>query len=237
MGRRVIELAPEHGFSVVRAVTRAEIASLTSIASGELDVLVDFSSPGATGELARVVARTGTALVTGTTGLGPAEESALALASRTAAVFSEPNMSLGVHVLAELVRRATAELGPEFDVEIAEAHHRSKVDAPSGTAKRLLATVVDARAGRDARVLHGREGSPGPRPPGEIAVHALRGGDVVGDHTVHFLGPGERLELTHRATSRDVFAHGALRAARLVARKPPGRYGMKDLVEEVPIGR
>src|SRR5262249_34316772 len=112
--------------------------------------------------------------------------------------------------------------------EIVEAHHRAKVDAPSGTAERLRRAVAEAREGLVP--VHGREGNAGPRKPNEIAVMALRGGDVIGDHTVHFLGQGERLELTHRATSRDLFARGALQAARFVAGKPPGRYAMADVI-------
>jgi 4-hydroxy-tetrahydrodipicolinate reductase len=233
MGQRVVALAPEHGFSAVHPVPRG--APLASLRAGGFSVIIDFSSPEATGELANLVAETGTALVSGTTGLRDEDERALDLASKRAAVFWEPNMSFGVHVLAELVRRAALTLGPEYDVEIAETHHRMKADAPSGTAKRLVEAVLDAREGRASEpgfgaVVHGREGIRGKRPQGEIAVHALRGGDVVGDHTAYFLGPGERLELTHRATSRDVFVHGALRAAELMVNKPPGRYRMKDLV-------
>jgi 4-hydroxy-tetrahydrodipicolinate reductase len=226
MGRRVVELAPEHGFSTIRTIARGGVSTLSS---GGVDVIVDFSSPEATGELARVVAQTGTALVSGTTGLGPQEESLLEHATTTAAVFWEPNMSIGVHVLVDLVRRAASQLGPDFDVEVSETHHRMKADAPSGTAKRLVETLLDEKK-QPATLVHGREGRPGPRASGEVAVFALRGGDVVGDHTVHFLGQGERIELTHRATSRDVFVHGALRAGRFIADKPPGRYRMSDLV-------
>jgi 4-hydroxy-tetrahydrodipicolinate reductase len=144
-------------------------------------------------------------------------------------VLWEPNMSFGVHVLVELVRRAALQLGADFDVEISETHHRMKADAPSGTAVRLLAALQEAK-GAQSRVVHGRNGRPGPRPADEIAVHALRGGDVIGDHTVHFLGAGERLEFTHRATDRDLFVRGALRAAAAVVGKPPGCYRMNDLV-------
>ena len=138
-------------------------------------------------------------------------------------------MSLGVHVLVDLCRRAASQLGPDFDVEVTELHHRLKVDAPSGTAVRLVEALREGRVPSPS-VVYGRSGRPGARPPGEIAVHALRGGDVIGDHTVHFLGSGERIELTHRATDRDVFARGALRAAAFVAGKPAGRYGMPDLI-------
>ena len=119
---------------------------------------------------------------------------------------------------------------PDWDVEIVETHHRAKVDAPSGTASRFAETVQHARAGA-GRLVHGREGAPGARPTGEIGMHALRGGDVVGDHEVHLLGGGERLTLVHRATSRDVFAHGALRAARWIVGRPAGRYTLRDVLE------
>jgi 4-hydroxy-tetrahydrodipicolinate reductase len=118
-------------------------------------------------------------------------------------------------------------LGPSFDVEVVEVHHRAKVDAPSGTAIRLGDVVKNARAGR---YVHGREGRPGARKPDEVGMHAVRGGDVVGDHTVFFFGDGERIELTHRASNRDLFAHGAVRAAGWIAGKPPGRYRLGDML-------
>jgi 4-hydroxy-tetrahydrodipicolinate reductase len=137
-------------------------------------------------------------------------------------------MSVGVHVLGALAAQAIAMLGPDFDIEVVETHHRMKVDAPSGTAIRLAEIARDARGG--ARLVHGREGKPGARATSEIGVHAVRGGDVVGDHTVFLLGAGERIELTHRASSRELFASGALRVARWIVGKPPGRYGMVDVL-------
>jgi 4-hydroxy-tetrahydrodipicolinate reductase len=137
-------------------------------------------------------------------------------------------MSVGVHVLSQLVARAVAAL-PDWDVEIVETHHRRKEDAPSGTALRLAEVAKGARRG-DSPYVHGRQGKPGPREPGEIGLHAVRGGDAAGDHVVYLLGLGERLELTHRAASRDIFAQGALRAARWIAGRPPGRYGLKDVL-------
>jgi 4-hydroxy-tetrahydrodipicolinate reductase len=136
-------------------------------------------------------------------------------------------MSLGVHVLSSLVARAAMEL-PDWDVEIVETHHRAKVDAPSGTALRLAEAVQRGRAG--TRLVHGRHGRRGARATEEIGMHALRGGDVIGDHEVHLLGGGERIELTHRATSRDVFAHGALRAASWIVGKTPGAYTLGDVL-------
>jgi 4-hydroxy-tetrahydrodipicolinate reductase len=137
-------------------------------------------------------------------------------------------MSIGVYVLAQLVERAVAAVA-EWDIEIVETHHRAKVDAPSGTALRLAEVAARARAGA-SRLVHGREGKPGARRSDEIGMHAVRGGDVVGDHVVHLFGGGERLELTHRATSRDVFAHGALLAARTLAGKPARTYTLADIV-------
>jgi 4-hydroxy-tetrahydrodipicolinate reductase len=177
-----------------------------------------------------MAARAGFGLVSGTTGLDEAAKRAQGLAATKTAVLWEPNMSPGVYVLGELVRRAIEMLGPEFDVEIVEAHHRMKVDAPSGTAARL-AEVARAARGDGSSLIHGREGRPGARPRAEIGVHALRGGDVVGDHTVGLYGAGERLELTHRASNRDLFAHGAVRAAAWIAGKPPGRYGLSDVLQ------
>lgn len=136
-------------------------------------------------------------------------------------------MSVGVHVLASLVGQAMTALGSSFDVEVVEVHHRAKVDAPSGTAIRLGDVVKSAR---NAHYVYGREGRPGARQTDEVGMHAVRGGDVVGDHTVFFLGDGERLELTHRASNRDVFAHGAVRAATWLARRPAGRYELADML-------
>jgi 4-hydroxy-tetrahydrodipicolinate reductase len=137
-------------------------------------------------------------------------------------------MSLGIQVLAELVESAVKKLGPEFDAEIVEIHHRKKIDSPSGTAKRLAEAVRVVRPG--TKSLHGRDGDVGARTSEEMAVFGVRGGDVIGDHTVFLFGPGERIELTHRASSRDVFAHGALRAARFLAGKAPGRYTIADVL-------
>jgi 4-hydroxy-tetrahydrodipicolinate reductase len=247
MGRSVIRLAIERGDRVVCAIASSEVgrdagelAGLgaigvvivedgTAIARASADVIVDFSSPEATSALAATAAAAKVALVSGTTGLGAAASRALDRASKDVAVLWEPNMSVGVHVLAELVEAAVLKLGRSYDVEIVEVHHRLKVDAPSGTALKL-AEVARAARGDGALFVNGREGRPGVRPAAQIGVHAVRGGDVVGDHVVHLLGAGERLELAHRASTRDLFAHGALRAARWIAGKPAGRYGMRDVL-------
>jgi len=228
MGRTVLRLAEEQRLEVVLALDAGE--RMAALEGSGADVVVDFSSPGATLELCEVAVRARTAIVSGTTGLGDDALAALDRASLHVAVAWEPNMSVGVHVLSALVARAIAMLGAEFDVEIVEAHHRLKVDAPSGTALRLAEVARDARGG--ARFVHGREGRPGARAPAEIGVHAVRGGDVVGDHTVLLLGSGERIELVHRASSRELFASGALRVARWIAGKGPGRYRMEDVLGE-----
>ncbi len=205
--------------------------SLTGDVSSALlsaEVVIDFSTAAAVPDLFGAAARQKVAIVSGTTNLGDPGERALARAVEQVPVLWAPNMSLGVQVLAELVEQAVRRLGPGFDVEIVEVHHRKKIDAPSGTAKRLAQAAKNARA--ELSELAGREGDVGARKPSELGVMALRGGDVVGDHTVFLFGDGERLELTHRASNRDVFAHGAIRAARYVIGKPAGRYGIKDVL-------
>jgi 4-hydroxy-tetrahydrodipicolinate reductase len=196
------------------------------------DVCIDFSSTAATAEVAHAAAQAKVALVCGTTGLEEDGQRAIDHAARTTAVLWSPNMSLAIQVLSDLVREAILRLGPAYDIEIVETHHRKKVDAPSGTAKRLAEAAKEARA--SLVEVHGREGIVGARKPEEMAILAIRGGDVIGDHTVHLLGEGERLELTHRATSRDIFAHGAIRAARFLVGKPPGRYTMRDVLGGAP---
>lgn len=246
MGRAVVRVAMAGGQSIAWAVAASDIGRdagelaglgplgvrvadrLDQVDVGSADAVIDFSAPAVTTALAPLAAARGVALVTGTTGLDEAARRALADAAKRVAVLAEPNMSLGVHVLARLVEQAVRALD-DFDVEITEAHHGAKVDAPSGTALRLAEVAARARRG-DSHQVHGRQGRPGVRPKGEIGMHALRGGDVIGDHTVHLLGAGERIELTHRATSRDVFAHGAVRAARWLAGKPAGAYSLRDVL-------
>ena len=252
MGRSLMRLAAEHGARVVAAIDRAEAgrdagelagagrsglavaADLGGLKASGAKVLIDFSSPAVVAEAARACADAGVALVSGTTGLEAEGTRALDAAAGRVAVLWEPNMSVGVLVLSDLLRSAIALLGPGFDVEIVETHHRLKADAPSGTAARLAEIAKDevGKRGEGAPVLvKGRDGKPGARRPNEIGVLAVRGGDVVGDHVVHLLGEGERLELVHRASSRDVFAVGALRAAAWLAGKPAGRYALRDVVK------
>ena len=227
MGRALARLAPEHDAEVVYAFDTGE-GDLAELGRHNVRVLVDFSTPAVVAQAAHMCASTGIAIVSGTTGLDDDARAALDDAARRVPVLWEPNMSVGVFVLGDLLRRALAMLGASVDVEIVETHHAMKADAPSGTANRLAEVV---RAHREGPLVTGRSGKPGPRTRGEVGVLAVRGGDVVGDHTVHLLGIGERIELTHRATSRDVFAMGALRAATWIAGKPAGRYTLADVIK------
>src|SRR5881296_2716235 len=194
-------------------------------------ILIEFSVPEASLAHLRLAAQSGARAVIGTTGFSPSQRAEIVdLARRTAIVLS-PNMSVATNVAFKLLASMARALGDEYDVEITETHHRFKKDAPSGTALRM-AEIVAAALGRDPdRVLvHGRQGLPGERTRAEIAVLSLRSGDVVGEHTVSFGTLGERLELTHRAHSRDTLARGALRAVRFVAGRPPGLYSMQDVL-------
>ncbi len=195
-----------------------------------MDVLIDFSSPAATKENLKQAAAGRFALVVGTTGLDKEHESLIDTVAKSRAVLVAPNMSLGMNILFDLVQRSAQQLGVAYDVEIVEMHHRHKKDAPSGSALRLLKAVQDGRGTDRDTVGYGREGMTGERKAGSIQVHAVRGGDVPGDHTVIFAGSGERIELTHRATSRVCFARGALQAARFAATAQPGRYTMVDVL-------
>ena len=194
------------------------------------EVIIDFSNASAVHTIAALAWRNKIALVSGTTGLGAEAKQALEKTAEQVPVLWAPNMSLGVQVLAELVEQALRRLGNDFDAEIVEIHHRKKADSPSGTARRLADAVRIVRPA--TRELHGRDGMVGARTDDEVAVLGVRGGDVVGDHTVYLLGPGERLELTHRASSREMLAHGALRAARFLVKQKPGKlYRIADVLE------
>jgi 4-hydroxy-tetrahydrodipicolinate reductase len=195
------------------------------------DVVVDFTLPEATAAHAAIAARAGTALVCGTTGLSADDRAALAAAATAVPVVYAANFSIGVNILIGLTARIAGVLGTEFDIEIVEMHHRMKVDAPSGTALALGEAAARARgADLDVCAVRARDGRVGPRPPGAIGFATLRGGDVVGEHTIVFAGPGERIELTHKAGARTIFAAGAVRAARWTAGHPPGLYGMADVL-------
>jgi 4-hydroxy-tetrahydrodipicolinate reductase len=209
--------------------TAAEAGEIVAAA----DVVVDFSAPELLAELLsrHADALAGKALVVGTTGLSGDDEAGLARLAERTAVLRTANFSVGVNLLVALAERAAAVLGDGYDVEIVEAHHRRKVDAPSGTALELGRAVARGHgvALEDVRV-DGRSGRPGPRPTGEIGFHAVRGGDVVGDHRVMYVGERERIELVHHARDRALFAEGALRAARWMAGRAPGAYTMRDVL-------
>jgi len=194
-------------------------------------VTLDFTAPAGALAHLEIAAAAGAAIVVGTTGFTADERArAEALAARTSAVIA-PNMSVGVAVLERLIDSAVRALGPDFDVEIVEIHHRLKKDAPSGTALRLGEVAAEAQgAPLRGRATFGREGQPGARKHEELGVLGVRGGDVVGDHTVFLLGAGERLELTHRAQSRECLARAGLRAALWLAQQPKGVYGMRDVL-------
>lgn len=197
-------------------------------ALSNVDVIIDFSSPAGTALLAAAAGETNTPLVIGTTSLHAAALAAIDTAANRVPVVCSANMSPGVNVLIALLKRAAAAL-PDYGAEIVELHHKWKRDAPSGTAL-LLADSIEGARGRKSDLRLGRSGISGPREVGELGIMAIRGGDVVGEHTAYFFGTGERLELTHRAQSREVFARGALIAARWVANQTPGIYGMEDVL-------
>jgi len=196
------------------------------------DVAIDFSSPDASCALARRCAEMGIPVVIGTTGLSKAQETDLReqIAQRIPVLLA-PNMSLGVNLMFRLVQEMARALPSGYDIEIVESHHRRKNDAPSGTAMEIVRRLCAALGRDEDALVFGRQGAVGPRPPEQIAVHAIRGGDIVGEHTVMFAAEGERLELTHRASSREVFARGAIAAARYLAGKQPGWYGMADVLD------
>jgi 4-hydroxy-tetrahydrodipicolinate reductase len=193
------------------------------------DVIVDFTEPASTLEHFRLAVASRKAMVIGTTGF---PQNAFQEISRMAGarVVISPNMSIGVNLMFDLVGRAASALTADYDVEILELHHKWKKDAPSGTAVRLRHVIEAARPATPSFQVSGRDGMVGERKPGEIGVLAVRGGDIVGEHTVFFVGLGERLEITHRAASRDNFARGALLAAKWLTRQPPGVYDMKDVL-------
>ena len=197
----------------------------------DCDVVIDFSHADATEQNCALCVAGRKPIVIGTTGHSHAQTEAIARAATSIPVVLAANFSVGVNTLFWLTRKASDLLGEEFDVEIVETHHRLKKDAPSGTAKRLAQIVADARGlNLDGDVAHGRQGLIGERPVRQIGMHAIRAGDVVGDHTVLFATNGERLELTHKASSRETFASGALRAARWIVGQSAALYSMEDVL-------
>lgn len=204
------------------------VRSLTRV---DADVAIDFTTPDGVRAIASACATAGVPLVSGTTGLDDASRGALEAAAETVPVVFAPNMSVGVTLLFHLAELASSGLGEAFDAEIVEMHHRDKVDAPSGTAVRLAERVARGKGLDASAIVHGRSGQVGPRPDGEIGVMTLRGGGVVGDHTLYLTSAGERLELTHRALDRSIFARGAIRAAKwLASANRPSLYDMADVL-------
>jgi 4-hydroxy-tetrahydrodipicolinate reductase len=252
MGRQVVRvLAETPGVRLTGAVQRpghpaigqdagtlAGVGSLgvpvgadLATALGAADVVIDFTTAAATAALAGACAERGVALVAGTTGLGAAEREAVVRAAERVPVVLSPNMSVGVNVLFGLLEIAARALGEGYDVELAELHHRAKRDAPSGTALEMARVLAQA-LGRDLGQagVYGRQGDVGARSTEEIGILALRGGDVVGEHTAYFLGRGERVEISHRAWSREIFARGAVRAALWLVGQAPALYDMQDVL-------
>jgi 4-hydroxy-tetrahydrodipicolinate reductase len=241
MGSAIVRLvAQQPGFIVAHALERAGHPLLGTPVAGTLlaedltaalrdcDVLVDFTLASETAAHARAAAAAGVPLVCGVTGLDEAAQAALHLAAERIAVVHAPNMSAGVAVLGHLLSETQRRLPGGYDVEIVELHHRRKFDAPSGTALHLAEILAQGQPG--SRIVCGRCGPRGAGDAPEIVIHSLRAGEVVGEHRVLFAGPGERIELTHRAESRDAFASGALAAARFVRGRPRGLYGMNDVL-------
>lgn len=207
------------------------ITSVTGDAFAACDVLIDFSTPAATALHAERAAITGKKLVIGTTGLDDMALATIKTAAQKTAVLVSANMSVGVNLLAALVEQAAARLSDEYDIEIFEAHHRHKVDAPSGTALLLGHAAADGRKiNLNDALVPARFGQIGPRAKGQIGMSVFRGGDVIGDHTVTFAGMGERIELGHKASDRGLFARGALTAARWIGGQKAGLYSMRDVL-------
>jgi 4-hydroxy-tetrahydrodipicolinate reductase len=228
LGQTILGLAQQSDTWQVNVSEKG--ASLEPLVA-KTEVSIDVSVPEASVQIALLSARYGKPLVIGTTGHSDAQMKAIGTAAATCPILVAPNFSVGVNLLFWLTREAAKVLGEEFDAEVIEMHHKLKKDAPSGTAKRIAEILADARSTTYEKVVrHGRQGMVGQRTGQEIGVHAVRGGNVVGEHTVVFAGEGERIELIHRAASRVTFAHGALQAAQWLVGQAPGRYDMQDVL-------
>jgi 4-hydroxy-tetrahydrodipicolinate reductase len=229
MGRALIACASN--FRELEIVGQIDVGDDLGAVIERGDVVVDFSSQTATVGVADLCVKHQKALVIGTTGHTDTNTFEVRLRKAQIPIVWASNFSTGVNALFWLTRKAAEILGPDFDLEIIEMHHRLKKDAPSGTAKSLAEILADVRKLQlEKAARHGRAGIVGERTPTEIGIHSVRGGDVVGDHTVIFANAGERLELTHKASSRDAFANGALRAALWVVKQKPGLYDMQDVL-------
>jgi 4-hydroxy-tetrahydrodipicolinate reductase len=229
MGTALIACAPIHPNLEISAKIDQSDDLRSVIEKG--DVVVDFSSHSATLGIAALCALHKKAIVIGTTGLSEEARSQISILKSQIPIVLSSNFSTGVNALFWLTQKAAQILGPSYDLEVVEMHHRMKRDAPSGTAKTLAEILAAVRKQQLEDVIrHGRYGIPGERTSEEIGMHSLRGGDVVGDHTVIFASAGERVELTHKASSRETFANGALRAATWVVKQKPGLYDMQDVL-------
>lgn len=208
-----------------------DVAGDLSAVAGGCDVIIDFSQHAAGAEHAGIAAATGKPIVIGTTGMTGEELRTIEEASRTVPCLVAPNTSVGVNLLFRIAGEVARSLGDDYDIEIIETHHRFKKDAPSGTARRLAEKVAEA-TGRDPGkdVVYGRSGETGERPRGQIGIHSVRQGDVIGEHVVSFATLGERVELVHKAHSRDTFARGAIMAAKWIVGREPGMYDMSDVL-------
>ena len=227
LGQAIVRIGTAAGGYEISTSGRKDLSEQTAT----WDVAIDVSQPQGSVSLAALCARDGIPLVIGTTGHSADQLGDLRVEAARIPILLSPNFSVGVNLLFWLTEKTSEILGPEFDAEIVELHHRHKKDAPSGTAKRLGEIVAQTRLLEyQEAARHGREGLVGERSRTEIGVHAIRGGDIVGEHTVYFADAGERLELTHRASSRDTFAKGALRAADWLIGKPAGWYEMRDVL-------
>ena len=226
MGRLIEETARAAGDEIVAAFGHDDLEQLAKLGK-VADVVIDFSRPEALAEVCSYVRRTGTPLLSGTTGLSAAQKAALESLGTAAPVLWSANFSLGVAVFVRALQAVSDVLKPDFDIEITETHHNQKADAPSGTAKLLLEAIDPHHA---LTPVYGREGNCGKRSKDEIGMHALRGGTVAGTHTVHFFGPDEEFEITHRAASRQIFVNGALHMARLLPGKPNGVYDLQKIL-------
>jgi 4-hydroxy-tetrahydrodipicolinate reductase len=229
MGQALIACAKN--FSALQVVATVDSGEDLAAVIAKGDVVIDFSAHTATAGFVETCAQHKKAIVIGTTGFSTEEKARITAGASKIAMVLATNYSTGVNTLFWLTRKAAEILGPDFDLEVVEMHHRLKKDAPSGTATTLLEILGDVRKLQLAEALrHGRKGIVGERTRGEIGIHAVRGGDVVGDHTVIYANVGERVELTHKASSRDTFANGALRAARWLVEQKPGLYDMQDVL-------
>ena len=230
MGQAVIECCSND--DQVSLAGSIDIEDSISSSIGSCDTVIDFTSYEFTPNLVTVCANEGKSLVIGTTGHSDTDFTEIQKAAEKIAIVMAPNFSIGVNTLFWLTRKTAEILGQEFDLEVIEMHHRMKKDAPSGTAKRLGQILAEVcGVSYENNTTHGRNGNVGERKAQEIGMHSIRGGDVVGDHTVVYANTGERIELTHKASSRDTFAKGAIQAAKWLTSQPPGLYDMQDVLE------